>query len=105
LAGVNLPQKGKQPCWKSSKSKPNCPFGARLRRASKGRKGYQGRAERSHRTNDEEFYISCLRQMKTVAGFLRKAQRWQYYYDVERPHFGARMDGKAPVDELRGAGG
>lgn len=36
------------------------PFGARLRRAPKGRKGYQGRVERSHRTDDEEFYIPCL---------------------------------------------
>jgi len=36
------------------------PFGARLRRTPKGRKGYQGRVERSHRTDDEEFYIPCL---------------------------------------------
>lgn len=33
------------------------PFGTRLRRAPKGRKEYQGRVERSHRTDDEEFYI------------------------------------------------
>jgi len=31
------------------------PFGARLRQAPKGRKGNQGRVERSHRTDDEEF--------------------------------------------------
>ena len=36
------------------------PFGARLRRAPKGRKGYQGRVERSHRTDDEEFFLPCL---------------------------------------------
>ncbi|MBC7189968.1 hypothetical protein H5U35_07170, partial [Candidatus Aerophobetes bacterium] len=33
------------------------PYGAVLGRAPKGRKGYQGRVERSHRTDDEEFYI------------------------------------------------
>ena len=42
--------------------------------------------------------------MKTVAGFLRKAQRWQYYYDVERPHFGVGMDGKTPIEKLRELG-
>ena len=54
------------------------PFGARLRRAPKGRKGYQGRVERSHRTDDEEFFILCLGRVKIVEGFLRRAQRWQY---------------------------
>ena len=33
------------------------PFGAKLRRAPKGRKGYQGRVERSHRVDDEEFFL------------------------------------------------
>ena len=36
------------------------PYGAVLGRAPKGRKGYQERAERSHRTDDEEFYIPLL---------------------------------------------
>jgi len=36
------------------------PYGAVLGRAPKGRKGYQGRMERSHRTDDEEFYIPLL---------------------------------------------
>ena len=39
-----------------------------------------------------------------MAGFLRKAQRWQYYYNVERPHFGAGMDGKTPIEKLRELG-
>jgi hypothetical protein len=82
------------------------PFGARLRRAPRGRKGYQGRVERSHRTDDsargivtkwiipqasprgistkwiiprsEEFYIPCLKGARTEQEFLRLAQRWQY---------------------------
>ena len=36
------------------------PYGARLCWVPKGRKGYQGRVERSHRTDDEEFYLLCL---------------------------------------------
>jgi len=42
--------------------------------------------------------------MKTVAGFLRKAQRWQYYYDARRPHFGVGMDGKSLLEKLRELG-
>ena len=38
--------------------------------------------------------------MSTVAGFLRRAQRWQYYYPVERLHFVVGMDGKSPLGEL-----
>ena len=80
------------------------PFGAKLRRAPKGRKGYQGRVERSHRTDGEEFFIPCLGRVKTVGEFLKAAQRWQYYYDVERPHFGAGMEGKSPLGKLRELG-
>jgi len=60
--------------------------------------------ERSHRTDDEEFFLPCLGRMKTVEGFLRGAQRWQYHYNVERPHFGARMDGKSPLEKPRELG-
>ena len=35
-----------------------------LGRAPKGRKGYQGRVERSRRTDDEEFYIPMLPYIK-----------------------------------------
>ena len=80
------------------------PFGAKLRRAPKGRKGYQGRVERSHRTDDEEFYLPCLGRVRTVEGFLRRAQGWQYYYNVERPHFGVGMNGKSPLEKLRELG-
>lgn len=80
------------------------PFGARLCRAPKGRKGYQGRVERSHRTDDEEFYLPCLGKVRDTEGFLRLAQRWQWYYNVERPHFGVGMEGKPPIEKLRELG-
>jgi len=39
-----------------------------------------------------------------VEGFLRRAQGWQYYYNVERPHFGVGMNGKSPLEKLRELG-
>lgn len=60
--------------------------------------------ERSHRIDDEEFYIPCLGEVTTTGQFLQLAQRWQWYYNVERPHFGAGMEGKAPMEKLRELG-
>jgi len=31
-------------------------------------------------------------------------ERWWYHYPVEWPHFGARMDGKSPLEKLRELG-
>ena len=39
-----------------------------------------------------------------MEGFLRGAQRWQYYYNLERPHFGVGMNGKSPLAKLRELG-
>ena len=36
------------------------PLGAQLGRIPLGRKGYNCRVERSHRTDDEEFYLPCV---------------------------------------------
>ncbi|MGY4706328.1 helix-turn-helix domain-containing protein [Candidatus Bipolaricaulota sp. J31] len=80
------------------------PFRARLCRAPKGRKGYQGRVERSHRTDDEEFLIPYVGKVETPEEFLRLAQWWQWYYNVERPHFGVGMEGKSPMAKLRELG-
>lgn len=33
--------------------------------------------------------------------FLGLAQRWQFYYNVHRPHFGAEMGGLTPIQKLR----
>lgn len=60
--------------------------------------------ERSHRTDDEEFYIPFLERISTEEEFLRYAQRWQFHYDVHRLHFGAGMDGLSPLGKLRALG-
>jgi len=49
------------------------PYGAILGRAPKGRKGYQGRVERSHKTDDEEFYIPLLSSINSERKLLRYA--------------------------------
>lgn len=42
------------------------PLGAKLVRFPLGRKGYNGRVERSHRTDDEEFYLPLLLGMRAT---------------------------------------
>ena len=80
------------------------PLGARLARIPVGRKEYNGRVERSHRTDDEEFYLPLLGKIRTEGGLLQKAAGWVYYYNLVRPHFGAGMDGKTPFAKLRDLG-
>ena len=80
------------------------PYGAVLGRAPKGRKGYQGRVERSHRTDDEEFYIPMLPYIKSEKELLQFAAKWIYWYNVKRPHFGKGMSEKPPLEKLKDLG-
>ncbi len=64
------------------------PFGARPRRATEGRTEYQGWVDQSHRTDDEEFDIPLLGKPPALEEFLGYAQRWHFYYNGKRPHFG-----------------
>jgi len=80
------------------------PLAGQLRRYPKGRKGYNGRVERSHRTDDEEFYRPYLLHLTNIQDFLRYSQRWLYFYNALRPHFGQGMDGRTPLQVLRSLG-
>lgn len=66
-----------------------------------GRKEHNGRVERSHRIDDEEFYLPFLGKVRTEEGFPNKAAGWVYYYNLERPHYGEGMDGKPSFQVLR----
>lgn len=77
------------------------PMGVKLTRIPKGRKGYNGRVERSHWTDDYEFYIPFILKIRDEKEFLEKAQIWQYIYNVKRPHFGIGMEGKTPLQKLK----
>jgi len=80
------------------------PLGGDLQRYPKGRKQYNGRVERSHRSDDEEFYRPYLLQAQTLDQFLALSQRWVYFYNVLRPHFGAGMDKQPPLAVLENLG-
>ena len=80
------------------------PLRADLRRYPLGRKGYNGRVERSHRTDDEEFYRPYLLHAKDTTHLLTLALHWLYFYNVIRPHFGKGMNRKPPLEVLNHLG-
>jgi len=52
----------------------------------KGKKEYQAFVERSHQTDDNEFYIPQIALCKSKEEFLWRAQRWIWYYNTKREH-------------------
>ena len=80
------------------------PLGAELVRFPLGRKGYNGRVERSHRTDDEEFYLPLLLTLRDERELVKRAAQWVYYYNVERAHTGVGMGGVSPWRRLRELG-
>jgi len=87
------------------------PLQGQLARYPKGRKGYNGRVvptgsrgKPSHRTDDEEFYRPYLLKISDVQEFLIYGQRWIYFYNVLRPHFGVDMNGRTPLAVLQSLG-
>ena len=79
-------------------------LGAKLARIPLGRKGYNGRVERSHRSDDEEFYIPFLSHLRSQGDLLQKAAGWVYFYNLVRPHYGEGMNGQPPFARLRELG-
>ena len=80
------------------------PLQGQLRRYPLGRTGYNGRVERSHRSDDEEFYAPYLLQATNLQGFLALSCRWLYVYNVLRPHFGVGMHQSTPLTVLQNSG-
>lgn len=80
------------------------PLGGRLCRYPLGRKGYNGRVERSHRSDDEEFYMPALLELNNTRQYLDRAFRWEAFYNLHRPHYGAGMDARTPMEKLRELG-
>jgi len=80
------------------------PLKGQLKRYPPGRKGYNGRVERSLRADDEEFYRPYLLQMENEGDFLNMVARWVYFYNVLRPHLGAGMEKRTPLEILRHLG-
>ena len=56
-----------------------------------------GKVERSHRTNEEEFYQ--LLEYTGDVDLNKKLEEWERFYNLHRPHSG--NGGKTPYEELR----
>ena len=80
------------------------PLNTIFRSIPAGKKYLQGIVERSHRTDDEEFYRPHLEKCTQKEVFLRKAQQWQDTYNTLRPSYGIGMDGKTPLQKLQECG-
>jgi len=77
------------------------PLNVSLLNIPPGQKQANSYVERSHRTDDEEFYALNLSLSTSVRSFLNMAQNWICHYNYERPHFGSNMAGKTPVEAIR----
>ena len=59
-----------------------------------------GKVERSHRIDDEEFYRLLEGVViEDVGGFNHKLQEWENFYNYDRPH--SALGGKSPYERLR----
>ncbi|HUC87784.1 MAG TPA: IS481 family transposase [Candidatus Binatia bacterium] len=65
-----------------------------------GKKYLQGIVERTHRTDDEEFYRPHLPRITTKEQFLVRAQRYQDTFNSLRQHWGRGMNGLTPLAKL-----
>jgi hypothetical protein len=73
-------------------------MGARHVRYPVGRKEYNGRVERSHRTDDEDFYLRTSQHFQNLEEFMNGALEWLVEYNVNRFHYGKGMDGLTPLE-------
>jgi hypothetical protein len=53
--------------------------------------------ERSHRTDDEAFYLSCVLLLDRVEAFWGAGLGWLYDYNYERVHLGDGLGGSDAV--------
>jgi transposase len=70
---------------------------AEITRIHKGRAQQNGYVERSHRTDDEDFYIPYGLHIKDTNTLFLLAYSWLRYYNTQRPHMGDNLDGMTPL--------
>lgn len=71
-----------------------------IRSIPPGLKYLQGYVERSHRFDDEYFYVPQGMKTRKKDQFLLNGYKWQCYYNQERPHGGKHMHGATPIQKL-----
>jgi putative transposase len=74
-------------------------FGCRLIQNHKGHCEENAHLERSHRTDDDEFYIPRVMAIKSEADLLHEAMGYIYYYDNVREH--SALDYHTPFSYLK----
>jgi len=74
-------------------------FGCRLIQNRKGHPEDNSHLERSHRTDDEEFYIPRTFKIKSEEDLLREAFSYIYYYNCVREH--SSLSDKTPYQYLK----
>lgn len=60
--------------------------------------------ERSHKTDDYEFYIPRAPYLKNKTSFVEEATGFQHYFNFHRPHSGIEMNDRAPFEVVRDSG-
>jgi len=58
--------------------------------------------ERSHQTDDQEFYIPYLLMIKNEKDLIKRGQWWQKIYNLDRPHQG--LGNLTPYEKLKSLG-
>jgi transposase InsO family protein len=76
------------------------PLNIQLLRIRKGHSEDNAYVERSHRTDDEEFYIPETLKIPDKENFLFRAFKWLWTYNTKRPHYGQNMNGSTPLEKL-----
>jgi len=74
-------------------------FGCRLIQNNKGHCEENAHVERSHRTDDDEFYIPRSFEFHNEAALLDEAMGYMYYYNNVREH--SSLDYKTPFQALK----
>jgi len=74
-------------------------FNCRLIQNRKGHPEDNSHLERSHRTDDEEFYIPRVFKIKSEKDLLRESLNYIYYYDCVREH--SSLNDKSPFQRLK----
>jgi len=70
---------------------------------TEGAKWKQNLVERSHRTDDEEFYCPRGDKINTITEFFLEVQFWIIYFN-NRSHSGIGMNGLSPKQKLKKLG-
>jgi len=71
---------------------------------TEGVKWKQNIVERSHKSDDEEFYVPRGYHIKSKTDFLIEAQQWMLYWNTEREHSGIGMHDRTPEEVLEQLG-